>query len=175
MKNALDFFRGRNFNPMREWDSLQRDINRLFEDFPRSAERWDALESRFSPSCDVSETDKEFLITADLPGVKKEDVKVEVMNGMLTISGERKQEKEERTKTHYISERSQGSYYRSFALPSDVESDKISASFDDGELRITVPKGKAAGRRLVKIGSEAGKGRTEKLPESAEAEKLKAV
>jgi HSP20 family protein len=94
----------------------------------------------WSPRVDISETDNEFVIKAEIPEVTKEDVKVSVDNGVLTIQGERKQEKEEKGKRFHRVERYYGSFVRSFTLPDNIDETKVKASFKDGMLNLQIPK-----------------------------------
>jgi len=94
----------------------------------------------WAPRVDIVETGKEFLITAEIPDVKKEDVKISVENGVLTIRGERKQEKEEKDKKFHRIERFYGAFTRSFSLPDNVDESKIEATFNDGILNLQIPK-----------------------------------
>ncbi|OQY18466.1 MAG: heat-shock protein [Desulfobacteraceae bacterium 4572_35.1] len=94
----------------------------------------------WSPRVDIAETDDEFIIKAEIPDVNKKDVKVSVENGVLTIHGERKQEKEEKGKTYHRIERHYGAFNRSFTIPSSVDTDKIKASFKEGMLEINMEK-----------------------------------
>jgi HSP20 family protein len=94
----------------------------------------------WSPRVDIAETDKEFSIKAEIPDVNKEDVKVTVENGVLSITGERKQEKEEKGKKFHKIERYYGSFTRSFVLPSNVDDSNIKADYKDGVLRLKIPK-----------------------------------
>jgi HSP20 family protein len=94
----------------------------------------------WSPRVDISETDNEFVVKAEIPEVKKEDVKVSVDNGVLTIQGERKQEKEEKGKKFHRVERYYGSFVRSFTLPDNVDETKVKATFKDGMLSLQIPK-----------------------------------
>ena len=103
------------------------------------------------PSTDISETDKEYLIKAELPEVKKEDVKVNVEDGVLTISGERKFEKEEKDKKYHRIERSYGSFMRSFSLPDGADSTRINAEFKDGVLRVHLPKNEKAKTKSIEV------------------------
>jgi HSP20 family protein len=96
--------------------------------------------SEWTPLVDIAEDDKEYLIKAELPDVKKEDVKVTVENGVVTITGERKFEKEEKGKKYHRIERAYGSFMRSFALPEGAAGDTISAEFKDGVLKVHLPK-----------------------------------
>jgi HSP20 family protein len=103
------------------------------------------------PSVDVSETDGDYQIKAELPDVKKEDVKVTVENGVLTIQGERKQEKEEKGKKYHRVERSYGSFVRSFTLPDLVDEEKVKAEFKDGVLNLQLPKSEKAKPKAIEV------------------------
>jgi HSP20 family protein len=92
------------------------------------------------PTVDISETDAEYLIKAELPEVKKEDVKVTVEDGVLTLQGERRQEKEEKGKKYHRVERSYGSFIRSFTLPESVDEGAVKAEYKDGVLNLYLPK-----------------------------------
>jgi HSP20 family protein len=94
----------------------------------------------WAPSADISETEKEYLIRAELPAVKKEDVKVTVDQGMITIEGERKQEKEDKTEKYHRVESFQGSFTRSFSLPENANADAIRCESKDGVLTVHIPK-----------------------------------
>jgi HSP20 family protein len=118
--------------------SLRRDMDRLFEDFSRDL-GWEAP-LRMAPRVDVSETESEIKIEAELPGVDEKDVEVVVSDGRLTIKGEKKQEKEEKKKDYHMVERSYGSFARSITLPFEADPDKVRATFVKGVLNVTVPK-----------------------------------
>ncbi len=105
----------------------------------------------WAPSVDITEDDKEYLIKADLPEIKKEDVKISVEDGVLAISGERKYEKEEKGKKYHRVERSYGSFERSFTVPADAEEEKVSAQFKDGVLMVHLPKGETAKPKRLQI------------------------
>jgi HSP20 family protein len=92
------------------------------------------------PAMDVSENDKHYAITVEVPGVAKDDVHVEVHEGMLTIRGEKKSEREEKDERRRYVERSYGAFSRSFSLPADADEDRVEASFKDGVLTVTIPK-----------------------------------
>lgn len=122
------------WNPFREMDEL---LSRL--------QRGGLVKGRtpgdaWAPAVDISETSKEYTVKAELPGVKKDDVKVNVENGVLTLSGERKSEHDEKDERFHRIERSYGAYSRSFSLPEDVAEDKIAAECKDGVLFIHLPK-----------------------------------
>jgi HSP20 family protein len=103
------------------------------------------------PSVDVSETDGEYQIKAEIPDVKKEDVKVTVEDGVLTIQGERKHEKEEKGKKYHRVERSYGSFIRSFTLPDLVDEEKVKAEFKDGVLNLQLPKPEKAKPKAIEV------------------------
>jgi HSP20 family protein len=105
----------------------------------------------WAPAIDVQETDNEYLIKADLPAVKKEDVKVSVEDGVLAVEGERQQEKEEKGKKFHRIERSYGKFVRRLAVPSDVDQAKVSAEFREGVLNVHLPKSAVAKPRTVDV------------------------
>jgi HSP20 family protein len=107
--------------------------------------------TQWSPLVDISEDDKEYLVKAELPELKKEEVKVSVENGELTISGERKTEKEEKGKKYHRIERSYGSFVRSFTLPEAVSAEKVTAEFKDGLLIVHLPKDENAKPKAIKV------------------------
>ncbi len=128
-----------------KWDPF-REMENMFDrytkvlNWPRVGSQEMMTTDDWAPRVDIAETDKEFIINAEIPDVKKEDVKVMVDNGILTIRGQRKQEKEEMGKKFHRVERFYGSFSRSFTLPNNVDESKIEASFKDGMLNLTVPK-----------------------------------
>ena len=123
--------------------SLQREIDRLFEDFTRGFPAMGSGQGTVSamvPTMDVAETDKEYEITAELPGLEEKDVQINVADNVLTIKGEKKAEKEEKDKNYRLVERSYGSFERSLQLPDGVNADAIKAHIDKGVLKVVVPK-----------------------------------
>ena len=140
------------FDPFRELDEVSGRLNRLFGPMTRRAGEDDgAFFADWAPAIDVQETDKEYLLKADLPDVKKEDVKVDVKEGILTVEGERKQEKEEKGKKFHRIERSYGKFVRRLAVPSDVDEQKIGAEFKEGVLNVHLPKSVTAKPRSIDI------------------------
>jgi HSP20 family protein len=105
----------------------------------------------WAPSADISETDKEFLIKAELPAVKKEDVHVTVENGLITIKGERKLEKEDKTEKQHRVERFYGTFERSFSLPDNVNTAAIQAESKDGVLTVRIPKTKTEAPKAIQV------------------------
>jgi len=107
--------------------------------------------AEWAPSVDISEDDKEWLVKADLPEVKKDDVKVTVDNGVLTVTGERKFEKDEKGKKYHRIERSYGSFSRTFTLPEGADGAKVSADFKEGVLKVHLPKCEKAKSKAVEV------------------------
>ena len=105
----------------------------------------------WAPRVDIAETDAEFVIKAEVPEVKKEDVKVTVDNGVLTVTGERKQEKEEKGKKFHRVERYYGSFSRSFTLPDNVDKTKVKATFKDGMLTLALPKTEEVKAKAIEV------------------------
>jgi len=128
------------WDPYRDVVTLRERMNRLFDDAFSSREQGDLTAGTWSPSVDIHEKDKELVLTAEIPGVKEEDVDVEIEDNVLTLRGKKEFEKETKEEDYHRIERSYGSFYRSFTLPTNVDRDKIEANFDDGLLRITMPK-----------------------------------
>lgn len=131
------------WNPFKEMERMQNRLASLFDESPWKLDgtKEEALTvTEWSPRVVITEDDKEFLIKAELPDVKKEDVKVTVEDGVLTLSGERKFEKEEKNKKYHRIESEYGSFLRSFTLPAATSGDKVAAEFEDGLLKIRLPK-----------------------------------
>jgi len=108
-------------------------------------------QNRFSPSIDISETDNQYIIDVEIPGIKKDDIDLNIENNTLTISGERKFEKKEDNKQYHRVESHYGSFSRSFTLPENVKTDSISASYNNGILNITVDKSEQQMKKQIKI------------------------
>jgi HSP20 family protein len=107
--------------------------------------------AQWSPLVDITEDEKEYLIKAELPDMKKEDVRLTVENDVLAISGERKFEKEEKGRKYHRVERAYGSFVRSFSLPEDADGSKVSADFKDGMLQVHLPKSQKAKPKAIEI------------------------
>jgi HSP20 family protein len=136
--------------------TMQREIDRLFEDFARDAYDWPSYPTReLTPRIDVVESDNVIKITAELPGLEEKDVAVNFADGVLTISAEKKAEKEEKDKSYRLFERSYGSVTRSLELPDGVDADAITGSISNGVLKVTVPKAAPAKAKKVTIKSAA--------------------
>ena len=136
--------------------SLQRQMNSLFDDFftgfdvaPRGLAS--GKFGSFMPSLDVKESDKEFTIRAELPGVEEKDIEVTVTSEAVTIKGEKKEEKEDKGKNYYYMERSYGSFNRVIPLSTETEANKAEASFKNGVLNVTIPKSPSAKNKGTKV------------------------
>jgi len=151
------------------FESLRREVNRLFDDFHPFGWRLPAARSTFdfelprlsgtgwpvTPAFDLAEKEKEYEITAELPGLDEKDVEIRLSNHTLTIKGEKNEERQEKHKDYYLSERRYGSFYRSFQLPEGVDADKIDASFAKGVLTVKLPKTAEAQKAEKKISIKA--------------------
>ena len=137
----------RNLAVQREEDDpffgLWQDVNRVFGDFFTGTELtpFSAMRGGFTPSINITESEKEIAVTAELPGLDEKDVELSLSQGALTIRGEKKQENEEKGRDFYRMERSYGTFSRTIPLPRDVvDADKVTAEFEKGVLRVTLPK-----------------------------------
>jgi HSP20 family protein len=142
------------WNPFRELDELQNRLGSFFGGFPQRGGNGNGEKLTlpdWSPSVDITEDENEYLVKTDLPEVKKDDVKVVVENGILSVSGERKSEKEEKKKKFHRIERSYGSFERTFALPDDADASKIVADFKDGVLKVHLPKSPTAKPKTIEV------------------------
>jgi len=130
------------WNPWNELVSLRERMNRVFDDsLFRSDRREDSLAmGTWSPAVDMFEKDDQVVIKAELPGLDKNDISLDLQNGVLTLKGERKYENEVKEENYYRREMSCGKFIRSFSLPGDVDADKIKAEFQNGLLTVEVPK-----------------------------------
>jgi len=141
------------WDPVKEMDDLHRRLSSLFTLAPRrsSEEREQMTVAEWAPTVDIIEDDKEYLIKVELPEVRKDNVKVTVENGVLTITGERKFEKEENGKRYHRIERSYGSFARSFTVPDDADASKVAAEFKDGVLSVHLTKSEKARPRTIEV------------------------
>lgn len=142
------------YRPFPPMHSLRREIDRLFGDFlPGFGEEGDGetLSAVWTPRMDLKETDTEFLITMDLPGIEKDQVTISVEDHQLTVRGERKEEKKEEKENYLRMERSYGSFYRSIPLSTTVKVDAVQAKFKNGVLKIHIPKTEESKPRKVEI------------------------
>ncbi len=151
------------WEPVRELNTIQNEMNRLFNTFfetsgsqggtPTASRRW-------LPAMDLVESGDHFVLRADLPGLSEEDVNIELEDNVLTISGERKAEHEERKEGYYRLERASGSFSRSLTLPEGVDPEAVQASFDRGVLEVRIPKPEQRKPRKVTISAGGGAAKT---------------
>ena len=145
------------WDPNREFEQALERFNRIFNDsrfFGRANDKETMTFADWSPAVDIQETPEAYLVDAELPDIKKDDVKITLHNRVLTLTGERRQEKEEKGKKFHRVERSYGRFERSFTLPDGVDEQKIHATFKDGMLRVMLPKAQASkpATHEIKIG-----------------------
>ena len=146
------------WDPTRELTSLQSEMNRLFSSFfdtPTPAGSNGGSLRRWIPAMDLVETGEHFVLRADLPGMTEEDIKIELEDGTLTVSGERKAEHESENEGYYRVERAFGSFSRSLTLPQGVDPEAVTANFDRGVLEIRIPKPEQRKPRRIEIGGAA--------------------
>ena len=140
------------WDPVREVDSLQSEVNRVFDAFFGNGSGR-ATARRWIPAIDLVETGDHLVLRADLPGLEKDDVSIEVKDGVLTLAGERKAEHEAKSEGFYRVERSFGSFSRSLTLPKGVDATRVEAEFDKGVLEVRIPKPEEAKPHRVEIGA----------------------
>lgn len=146
------------WNPMRDLASfpsdmfsLQREMNKVFDSFFRGVDEPGLLNASWTPAVDVAEEENDYIVKVELPGVSKDDVKITLESNILTVRGEKKAEKEINEKNYHRTERSYGSFQRSFTLPTSVKNDKIDAEYKDGILSITLPKAEEAKPKQIEV------------------------
>lgn len=129
------------------WSSLRSEMDRLLDTFtgrfgvtPFLSTRFGSLSGVLSPAVDITEEEGAFKVSAEVPGMAEKEIRVSLSGDTLTIKGEKRQEREEKGKNRYLSERSYGEFQRAFSLPADVDREKIEAAFANGVLTVTLPK-----------------------------------
>lgn len=153
MKNALSVFgNGKALSPFRAMEQMNRDLGRFFEgQWPEWTPSNALIDAAFEPSVDVFEDKDQIKVKAELPGMSKDDIKVSLENGVLSIQGEKKEEKESKEGGVLRQERSYGSFYRAFSLPAGVDASKAEASYKDGVLELKLPKKEEAKPKSIEI------------------------
>jgi HSP20 family protein len=142
------------WNPRRSLTDLHREIDRFFEDWPWPLSRREhepASERHWAPTVDIVEKDDAFLVTAELPGMKMEDIDIELSNDALTIKGQRKFEHEEKKDNCVRIERQYGSFQRTFTVGVPIQGDKVEATYKDGLLTVTLPKAEEIKPKKVQV------------------------
>ena len=137
--------------PFRDFEWMRRDMDRLWNSFFERGTLRSEEGGEWLPSLDVAETKNEIVVKAEVPGLEAKDIDISLSNGLLTIKGEKKEEREEKEENYHLVERSYGSFARSIRLPNEVQSDKINASYKNGVLKIVLPKSEEAKKKEIKI------------------------
>jgi HSP20 family protein len=148
--------------PWRQFRELEEWERRLGDLWGQSLWRLPVEERDWMPAVDVFEKEDRFVIKAELPGMKEDDIDVSVVGDTLSIRGEKKTETEVKKEDYYRSERSYGSFYRSIPLPSNVDADKVEASFEDGVLQVTLPKSAKVKPKRIPVSAKKATGSTRK-------------
>ena len=143
------------WEPARELDTLQGEVNRLFDTFFGNGRAGigESRARRWVPAMDLVETEDALVLKADLPGLERDDVTIEVKDNVLTVSGERKEEHSDRTDGYYRVERAFGGFARSLALPDGIDASRVTAEFDKGVLEVRIPKPEERKPHRVEIGA----------------------
>ena len=145
MANLPELWSG---SPFRRISRLQRQIDRLFDEFSD----WGKVETAFAPPVDIEEKEDRYQLTFDLPGVKKDEIRIEIRGNQLHVAGERAEKKEQKEgKGHFRTERFYGQFERIFPLPADVKAEQIEAAYENGVLSISIPKTAGSNVRQVQI------------------------
>ena len=142
----------RELTPFRDFERTTKEMDRFWDSFLEGTLRKRGEDgTEWFPSLDVSETKNELVVKAEVPGMDPKDIDISLSDGVLTMKGEKRQEKEEKEADYHLVERSYGGFTRSVQLPKEVKGDKISASYKDGILKITLPKSEEAKKKEIKI------------------------
>jgi HSP20 family protein len=152
--DLVPFRRWRPSESRRDVPSLRREMDTFFDRFFRDMP-WTGWEGEeWLPSVNVSETDGDIKVKAELPGLEAKDIDISVSGDVLTIKGEKKEEKEEKEEKYYYKEQYSGSFQRCIRLPAEVQSDKVDAKFKNGVLNVVLPKSKESETKKIKVKSE---------------------
>jgi HSP20 family protein len=146
------------WEPVRELDTLQGEVNRLFDTFFGNGQSSATGARRWVPAMDLVEREDALVLKADLPGLDRDDVNIEVKDRVLTVSGTRESEHSDKSEGFYRVERAFGGFSRSLSLPEGVDADKVSATFDKGVLEVTIPKPEERRPHRVEIGASTVEG-----------------
>jgi len=139
------------WRPVRNIINLQDEVNRMFESFFEKSSHSMEDGGLWAPATDVSETRGDVVVSVELPGMKKDEIKITVQDNILTIQGEKKQEKEEKDSNYHRLERAYGFFSRSFTLPTTIKADQIKASYEQGVLKVSLPKAEEAKPKEIPI------------------------
>lgn len=151
MSSPLELWKGPWGATSREFNRMQSMMDRFFDDLSETRRRYGDVSTNFAPACELIEEGNQYLFKFDLPGIPKDQVKVELVNNQLTVSAERKEEKKKDTKSTHLSEVYYGSFLRSFTLPVAVDEKKADAKFDNGVLTVAIPKMEAIKPKQIEV------------------------
>lgn len=143
------------------FSEMRNEIERVFDSFTgrgfgRLPSLFEGKEGPLSPTMDIKENDRQLTVEAELPGMEEKDIDVSLRDGVLTIKGEKKSEREEKEEDYHVSERTYGSFQRAFRLPDTVDEDNISADMDKGVLKIVIPKKPGTPEKRIPVSRKAG-------------------
>ena len=162
------------YDPFRELRSLQDDVNRLFRSsFTRGGDDNEMMRGAWAPSVDIFENKDNIVLEAELPGMKQEDFDLSIENNVITLRGERKFEKTDETDNYHRVERSYGSFTRSFTLPQTVSAEGATAEYNNGVLRVMLPKKEETKSRRIQVTGAAGGTQQKTIDTTAETGKAK--
>ena len=139
------------WRPFGMLSSSRKELDSFWNRFFRETPSMGTFTEEWLPSVDISETKKNFIVNAELPGLDAKDVSVSLSGDLLIIKGEKKREEEEKDEHHHYVERYSGSFQRSFQLPTSVQGDKVEATFDKGVLKVTIPKVEESEKKEIEI------------------------
>jgi HSP20 family protein len=146
------------WDPFRDLLTLRDKMNRLFEEtFSLRGEEKDLISGTWTPAVDIYETENSVVLTAELPGMDEKDIQLKIENNNLVLKGERKFEKETKEENYHRIERAYGSFYRSFTIPTAVDQERITAEYNNGVLKVTMPKKEEVKPKEIKITRSKGK------------------
>jgi HSP20 family protein len=150
--SQLDLWK-KNWEPFRDWGVLPKAMDRWFEDMYTPAQRSRIEKSMVAPTVEVHETQQSYLMKFDLPGLQKDQIKIDLHDNSLSVSGERLEEKKEEStdKKKHLSEVYYGSFYRSFTFPETINAEKVEAKYENGVLSLNIPKKENLGKRQITI------------------------
>jgi HSP20 family protein len=172
MRNSVNLW---NWNPSRDVFGFTPVLESLFGDQLDRETRKVTSAAVLTPACDIEETESHFLISLDMPGIVRDQIRIEVADDQLVITGERKSDSKEAKGNRFFSERGYGKFHRAFTLGTAVDKDKIEAAYTDGVLRVAIPKAEAVKPKQIKVEGEEKAGFFDKLVGRAKTEDVKSV
>jgi len=169
-KTRISLWNDNRWHPLTE---LRREMDRLFDDnwLTPTVAHTQQTGTQFAPACDIEEEENHFLLALEMPGISKDDLKIEVIENQIVISGERRNERKNKENGAWYSERQYGKVSRSFNIPTGVDAEKIEANYQDGILRLIIPKVESIKPRQIKINQDSKNGFFDKLLNQTKSEK----